>query len=189
MVKDSGMEQKTRQVYSLGKRHVFRSHLKESRKGFGQRGRGRSFHVDGPKNRKGAGTNSGESGARNLEAETSESMRSRVERMGECVKLKTVTKITWWSACDTVIAQSVSLVLNSLLDWEPVKKLKQRCEVVSFTFFSMRQVAQFCLWQRLFLYIWYCIHVPTNTPFPLLESFTLFTTAMTYTSVPIFSIM
>ena len=74
---------------------MFRLHLKESRKGFGQRGRGRSFHVDGPKNRKGAGTNSGESGARNLEAETSESMRSRVERMGECVKLKTVTKITW----------------------------------------------------------------------------------------------
>ena len=95
MVKDSGTEQKTWQVYSLGKRHVFRLHLKESRKGFGQRGRGRSFHVDGPKNRKGAGTNSAESGARNLEAETSESMRSRVESMGECVKLKTVTKITW----------------------------------------------------------------------------------------------
>ena len=72
MVKDSSMEQKTWRVYSFGKRHVFRLHFKESRKGFCQRGRGRSFHVDGPNNRKGAGTNSGESGARNLEAETSE---------------------------------------------------------------------------------------------------------------------
>ena len=27
-------------------------------------------------------------------------------------------------------AESVYLVLNCLLDWEPVEKLKQRCEVV-----------------------------------------------------------
>ena len=32
------------------------------------------------------------------------------------------------------LQQSVYLVLNSLLDWEPVEKLKQRCDVVSFTF-------------------------------------------------------
>ena len=39
---------------------------------------------------KGAGTNSGESGARNLEAE---SIRSIAENTGGCVKLKTVTEI------------------------------------------------------------------------------------------------
>ena len=52
MDKDSSTEQKTWQVYSFGKRHVFRLRLNESRKGFGQRGRGRSFHVDGPKTEK-----------------------------------------------------------------------------------------------------------------------------------------
>ena len=53
MDKDSSMEQKTWQVYSLGKRNVFRLDLNESRKGFCQRGRGRSFHVDGPRTEKG----------------------------------------------------------------------------------------------------------------------------------------
>ena len=46
--------------------------MNDSREGFCQRGRGRSFHVDGPKTeeeKKKAGTNSAESGARNLEAE------------------------------------------------------------------------------------------------------------------------
>ena len=51
-------------------------------------------------NRKGAGPNSGESGARNLEAE---SMRSRAESTGGCVKLKTVTEIRQSSARDTFI--------------------------------------------------------------------------------------
>ena len=37
------------------------------------------------------------------------------------------------SARDTFIEESVYLVLNSLLDWKPVEKLKQRCDVVSFT--------------------------------------------------------
>ena len=78
------------------------------------------------------GTNNGDSGARNLEAE---SMRSRVENMEGCVKLKTVTGIRWSSACecDTFIAKGVYLVLNSLLHWEPVERLKQRSDVVSFT--------------------------------------------------------
>ena len=40
--------------------------------------------------RKGAGTNSGESGVGNLEAE---SIGSRAESTGGCVKLKTVTEI------------------------------------------------------------------------------------------------
>ena len=50
--------------------------------------------------------------------------------------LKTVTEIRRSSARDTFIAESVYLVLNSLLDWKPVEKLKQRCYVVSFTFFQ-----------------------------------------------------
>ena len=56
--------------------------------------------------------------------------------MGGCVKLKTVTEVRRSSAHDTLIAQSVYFVLNSLLDWEPVEKLKWRCGVVSFTFFQ-----------------------------------------------------
>ena len=93
----------------------------------------RSFHVDGPKT-KGAGTNSGESGTRNLEAG---SIRSGAESAGGRVKLKTVTEIGRSSARDAFIAESVYLVLNSLLDWEPVEKLKHRRDVVSFTFFSV----------------------------------------------------
>ena len=84
-------------------------------------------------NRKGAGTSDGESGARNLEAE---SIRSRAENTEGCIKLTTVTEIRWSSARDTVITESVYLVLNSFLDWKPAEKLKQRCYVVSFTFFS-----------------------------------------------------
>ena len=77
-------------------------------------------------NRKGAGTNSGESGVRNLEAE---SIRSRMESTGE--KLKTITEIRRNNAHDTFIAENVYLLLNSLLDWEPGEKLKQRCDVIS----------------------------------------------------------
>ena len=85
-------------------------------------------------NRKGVGTNREESGARNLEAE---SIRSRVESTGGCVELKTVTEIRWSSACDTFVTENVYLVLNSLLDWLPVEKLKRRCDVVSLTFFQL----------------------------------------------------
>ena len=63
--------------------------------------------------KKGAGTNRGKSGVRNLAAE---GIRSRVESTGGCVRLKTVTEIRWSSVCDTFIAESVYLVLNSLLD-------------------------------------------------------------------------
>ena len=97
--------------------------MNESRGGFCRRRRGRWTE-----NKKGAGTNSGESGARNLEAE--------IIRSGGRVKLKSVTEIRRSSARDTFIAESVYLVLNSLLDWKPVEKLKQRYYVVSFTFFQ-----------------------------------------------------
>ena len=73
-------------------------------------------------NRKGVGTNNGESGARNLEAE---SIRSRAESTGGRVKWKTVREVRRNSARDTFIAEKVYLVLNSLLDWEPLEKLKQ----------------------------------------------------------------
>ena len=96
-------------------------------------------------NGKGAGTNSGESGARNLETE---SIRSGAESTGGCVKLKTVTEIKRSSARDTVIAERVYLVLNSLLDWKPVEIFKQRRDVVSFTctFFCLFLFAFFSVW-------------------------------------------
>ena len=49
MDEDISTEQKTWQFYNFGKRNVFRLDLNESREGFCRRGRGRSFHVDGPK--------------------------------------------------------------------------------------------------------------------------------------------
>ena len=54
---------------------------------------------------------------RNLEAE---SIRSGAESTGGCVKLKTVTEIRRSSARHKFIAESVYLVLNSLLHWKPV---------------------------------------------------------------------
>ena len=55
MDEDSSTEQKTWQIYSFGE-HVFlfffRLHLNESRERFCQRGRGRSFHIDGPNTEK-----------------------------------------------------------------------------------------------------------------------------------------
>ena len=47
-MKTASPNRKTWQVYSFGKINVFRLHLNESRESFSQRGRGRSFHVDGP---------------------------------------------------------------------------------------------------------------------------------------------
>ena len=136
---DISMEQKTWQVYNFGKRNVFRLDLNESRKAFCQKVRGRSFHVDGQKTEKAWGTNSGESGVKNLEPE---SIRSRAESAGRCVKVKTVTEIRQSSAHDTFIAESVYLVLNSLLAWKPVEKLKQRCDVVSFKFFQYGELPE-----------------------------------------------
>ena len=128
MDKDS-TEQKTWQVCSFGKINVFGLDLNESREGFCRKGRGRSFHVDGPKPEKAREPTVESLGARNLEAE---SVRSGAESTGGRVKLKTATGIRRSSARDTFIAENVYLVLNSLLDWRPVQKLKQRCDVVSF---------------------------------------------------------
>ena len=52
MDKDNSTEQKTWQVYNFVKRNVFRLDLNESREGFCRRGRGRTFHVEGPKTEK-----------------------------------------------------------------------------------------------------------------------------------------
>ena len=38
---------------------------------------------------------------------------------------------------DTFIAENVYLVLNSLLNWKPVEKLKQKSDVVNFMLFSV----------------------------------------------------
>ena len=51
MDKDARNEKHGRSTI-LGKRNVFRLDLKESREFFCRRGRGRSFHVDGPKTEK-----------------------------------------------------------------------------------------------------------------------------------------
>ena len=64
---------------------------------------GHSIQTD--RRRKGARTNSGQSGKTNLEAE---SIRSRAESTGGCVKLKTVTEIRRNSVCDTFIAECLS---------------------------------------------------------------------------------
>ena len=92
---------------------------------------GRSMLMDRKQKRR--GTSRGESGARNLEAE---SIRSRAENTEGCAQLTTVTEIRRSSARDTVITESVYLVLNSFLDWKPGEKLKQRCYGVSLTFFQ-----------------------------------------------------
>ena len=89
--------------------------MNEFRESFCRRGRGRPFHVDGPKTEK-ARKPTVESVVRGI--------RSRAESTGGCVKLKTVTEISRSSVCDTFIAESAYLVLNSLLDREPVEKLK-----------------------------------------------------------------
>ena len=52
MDEESCTKPKAWQVYSVGKRNVFRLDLNESREGFCRRGRGRSFHADGPKTKK-----------------------------------------------------------------------------------------------------------------------------------------
>ena len=73
MDEDSSTEHKTWQAYSFGKRNVFRLHLTESREGFCRNARWRWTE-----SREGAGTNSGESGAKNLQAETVPETEQRV---------------------------------------------------------------------------------------------------------------
>ena len=69
----------------------------------------------------------------NLEGE---SIRSRMESMGWCVKLKTVTDIRQSSAHDAFKVESIYFVLNSLWDWKLVERLRQRSIVISLTFLS-----------------------------------------------------
>ena len=49
---DKSVKQKTQQVSCFGKGNVLTLDLKESREGFRQRGKGRSFHVERPKTEK-----------------------------------------------------------------------------------------------------------------------------------------
>ena len=101
--------------------------MNESREGFCRRGRGRPFHVEGPKTEKVREPT--------VKGQVQGIWRLRVSEAEWRVqegKVKTVTETRQSSACDTFIAESVYLVVNCLLDWEPVEKLKQRCEVISF---------------------------------------------------------
>ena len=75
--------------------------MNESREDF-CRGDRKNIPYRGAEDRKGAGTDSGMSGTRTLEAE---SIRSRAESTGGCVKLKTVTEIRLSNACKTFIAE------------------------------------------------------------------------------------
>ena len=59
-----------------------------------------------------------------------------MESTGGCVKLKTVTELRRNSARDTFIAESGYLGLQSLWDWEPAERLKQRSDVVSLKYLS-----------------------------------------------------
>ena len=93
--------------------------LNESREGFCRRGRGRSFLVDGVKQKK-AREPTVESLVRGIwRLRVSEAERRARE------KLKTVTDIIWSSARNTLVADSIYLALNSLLDWKSLEKLKQ----------------------------------------------------------------
>ena len=85
MDEDSNTEQKIWQVYSLGKRNVIRLNLNESSEGFLLDRKGKVIPCRWTEHRKGAGTNSGESGAKNLEAE---SIRSRAESTGRVCKVE-----------------------------------------------------------------------------------------------------
>ena len=79
--------------------------MNESREGFCQRGRGRSFHVDGQKTDK-AWESTVESMVRGIWR-----LRvSKAESTGGHVKLKTVTELRWSSASDTFIAESISWI-------------------------------------------------------------------------------
>ena len=72
---------------------ILRFDVKESRAGFCRRGRGRSFHVEGPKTEKAREPAVGSlvRGISRLRAITFN--RSRAEIKGGCVKLKKVTEI------------------------------------------------------------------------------------------------
>ena len=75
--------------------------------------KGKVIPYRGTEDRKGAGNNSGKSGARYLQGE---SIRSRAESTEGCVKLKTVTEVRRSIACDTIIAESVYFVLKVVTD-------------------------------------------------------------------------
>ena len=50
------------------------------------------------------------------------------------MKVCKVEEVRRSSVCNTFVAESVYLVLNSLWDWEPVERFKEKSDVVSFTF-------------------------------------------------------
>ena len=85
------MERKTWHVYIFWEKKCFevKQFFERVQRGFLSERKDKAIPYRGTEDRKGVGTNSGdlEFGARNLEAE---SIRSRAESKGWCVKLKTV---------------------------------------------------------------------------------------------------
>ena len=85
--------------FEVGSEGVEREFLSERK--------GKVIPCGGTDDRKVTGTNSGKSGTRNLEAESTE---SRAESTGGCVNLETVTELRRSSARDMFVAESVCLV-------------------------------------------------------------------------------
>ena len=82
--------------------------------------------------------------------------------------MKTVTDIRQSSARDTFIAVSVYVVLNSLLDWKPVVKLKQRFTCVFFqyeassTVLYATKVLAFAFFSYIYITLTACLAEPTD---------------------------
>jgi len=119
-------------IYSLGKINVLRIDLNESREGFCRRGRGRSFQVEGPKTEK-AREPTLESLVRGISVEA-ESIRSREESTGGCVKLKTVTTTTTTTTTNTptTTIATITTVIASLLLLPPPPLPPQKNEWAHF---------------------------------------------------------
>ena len=85
--------------------------------------------------RKGTGTNSGKSDAKNLEVEIT---WSRAESVGGCVKLKTVTEINrLWGACQS--AQEVcehTMILNGVSNFQLLGQMNNSVKIISVTVFN-----------------------------------------------------
>ena len=112
---DSNAEWKTWQVYCLenNNNYVLKFDLKESRdaRWFPSERQGKVIPCRAAEDRKSVGTNSGKSGTRILEAE---SIWSRAESVGGCVKLKTVTEYSWQSYSSGLTTENSRLHLESL---------------------------------------------------------------------------
>ena len=91
------------------KRKCFQGGFEGVHRGFLSKTKGKVISRRRAEDGKGTGTNSGKSGMRILEAE---SIGSRAETTGECVKLTTVTEIRRSGELNVFLGECVCLVLN-----------------------------------------------------------------------------